>query len=218
MSGGDVTKGGFGEWYAFSHPDWKNTKVSLKTGMARQIVDKEVCYTDFFNFRAMVKNCTREEAIEQTRELVDKLETVSWEEERAKQAKLEKQGNLVSKDRVSEAFFPENSSTPWYGTEGQLRKVIERYYECPVESLGRLLEDWETSSDRHRFIVTNKIWRDKKGHVRLRRFILTPTGVDTRLEEAKLETAKYLGISEEDREIATQRLYDRALEEEARLA
>jgi hypothetical protein len=133
MSGGDVTKGGFGEWYVSSNPDWENTKVSLKTGMSRQVIDGEVYYTDFFNFRSMVKNCTREQAIEQTRELVDKLETVNWEKERTKKAKLEKQGNLGSKDRVSEALFPENNnSKPWYGTEGQLRKVIERYYECPV--------------------------------------------------------------------------------------
>ena len=176
--------------------------------------DGELRSGDFFNFRAMVKHCSREVAIAQIQELYNKLQGQEAIKAQAAKNKRTHQENLRDRDLVYNVLFPENSTKPWYGTEGQLRKALE-CSEGP--SLNWILRRWEDSKDQHRFQVTSRVWRNKKGNVRLRRFTLTPTGIDSRLEEAKVEASKALGISEKDRERMVNRLYEQASEAEDKL-
>lgn len=212
---GYVTKQGLGKNYVSKNPDFEGLNVNLETGWYHFWPSKDVGVKgDFYNCRAMAKKCSREDAIGQILEFKDQWEKRDHNKTRAEKTKNEKRELLDSKDVVFKVLFEEGKRPHWCGTQGELKKALEEYYGDIGEggSLNYTLQSWEASGDVHRFtVVTSSISKDKKtGWVRLRRFKLTPTGIDTRWEEARAEASKVVGVSDEERAVITQRYYERS--------
>jgi hypothetical protein len=218
---GIVTKNGKGKNFISrnSQPHLQDVWVNLETGFYYKRLSKtEASVGDLFNLWVLAKNCSREEAIEAIRYLVKEYKTEKAATERVDRRRRDNQNDRKLRDIVFEAIFPEGKTAtePWYGTEGQLRKALEKHYGIGLSnySYRNILQGWEESGDQHRFVVTSRVWTDSRGHVNKRRFVLTPTGVDTRWEDAVTEAAEILRDSEEDRMEDIQRNYERYLERE----
>src|SRR5258708_3753243 len=95
LSGGWVSHQGLGKCFCVDNFLWadlddENKKeirslyVNLNTGVyTLRFENGDKTSGDFFNFRAMLKNCTREVAIAQIQELYNKLQGQDWEKVRA---------------------------------------------------------------------------------------------------------------------------------------
>jgi hypothetical protein len=217
-----ITKGGFGDTYISKNSDTYNLRVGIKTGFFRwPVAAGEFAFGDVFWLWSTIKSVSRDEAIEAIRDLVEKWDAKAKGYVLRRRAKGERLLLLHNKDGIFAALFTiPGRKKPWTGTEGQLRTILEEAFGFLIDSLWLLgqLDNWEASEDTHRFRVeTSSVQCDSKGHVNKRRFRLTPTGIDGRLEDAIAEAAKAVGITEEDRRDLGIRYYYSSLVETAKL-